>query len=82
MVNGSDLVGDFPDTEYAKTVCKMGQGAECCRYLTMAPMGWSCEKNGPLRNYIDFRVRNDQMISHGDNCDGKQSRKGTDDVNA
>lgn len=75
MVNGSDLIGDFPDTEYAKTVCKIGMGEECCRYLTMASTGWSCEKHSDLKNYIDFRVRTNQMVSHGDNCEGKHSRK-------
>lgn len=74
-INGSDLIGDFPDTEYANETCKIGQGAECCRYLTMHPNGWSCEKSSPLKSYLDFRVRANMMISHGDNCEGKDSRK-------
>lgn len=75
VLNPNNKVGDFPDTDYAKTVCKIGQGAECCRYITMAPTGWSCEKHGSLKAYIDFRVLRDAMVSKGDNCEGKDSRK-------
>ena len=68
-------VGDFPDTEYAKTVCKIGQGYDCCRYLTMSPGGWSCEKTGSLRRYLDSRVATMTITARGDNCPGKDSRK-------
>lgn len=68
------LIGDFPDTEYAKTICRIGQGYECCRYLTMGPKGWSCEKHGRLKKYLDHRVATQTITARGDNCDGKDAR--------
>lgn len=67
-------IGDFPDIEYAKEICKMGQGQECCRYLTMHPDGFSCEKHGELRKYLDCRVIAGTITSRGDNCEGKDAR--------
>lgn len=67
-------IGDFPDLEYTKTVCKMGQGAACCRYLAMAPDGYSCEKHATLKKYLDYRVATRSMVAQGDNCPGKDSR--------
>jgi hypothetical protein len=59
---------------HAKEVCKLGQGAACCRYLTMGPRGWSCEKHGDLRYYIDDRANAGKMTAVSDNCDGRASR--------
>jgi hypothetical protein len=67
-------IGDFPDTEYAKTVCKIGHGHECCRYLTMSPRGWSCEKHSELKKHFDYRAFLGTMTARGDNCTGKDSR--------
>lgn len=67
-------VGDFPDLEYVKETCKMGQGHDCCRYLTMHPDGWSCEKRGSLRNYLNYRVVTNSITARGDNCPGKDAR--------
>ena len=66
--------GDFPNKKHTKTVCKIGQGHACCRYLTMAPDGYSCEKHAPLKKYLDFRVATNGMVAQGDNCPGKDSR--------
>lgn len=63
-----------PDKEWATTVCKVGRGADCCRYITMAPKGWSCEKHSALRETLDRRVANRQMKARGDNCKGRDSR--------
>lgn len=67
-------IGDFPDKEHVKSVCKIGQGHDCCRYLTMAPLGWSCEKRGALKKYLDMRVATAGMVARGDNCEGKDAR--------
>jgi len=62
-------------TDYAKAVCKIGQGAACCRYLVMSKNGWSCEKNNPEgAAMINARVAADRFISRGDNCEGRASR--------
>lgn len=66
--------GDYPDLEYAKSVCKIGHGAECCRYLTMGTSGWSCEKHSELKTEIDARVAHYKFNARGDNCEGKKSR--------
>lgn len=62
------------DDEHAKTVCKVGQGAACCRYLTMGGDGWSCEKLTGLRRAIDNRVRLGKFTAISDNCEGRRSR--------
>lgn len=56
--------------EYVKETCKIGQRHNCCRYLTMAPSGWSCVKNTSLKAYLDQRVLMDTIIAQGDNCEG------------
>jgi hypothetical protein len=67
-------VGDFPDIEWVKETCKIGQGYECCRYLTMHPAGWSCEKHSEMKKYLDMRVSIGSMTARGDNCLGKDAR--------
>ena len=54
------------DQEHLPT-CKMGQGAECCRYLVFAS-GFACAKLTPLKFSID--ARGDSMNARGDNCPG------------
>lgn len=63
-----------PTDEYVKTVCAIGQGELCCRYLTMSPQGWSCEKHGSLQRTLDIRAENKTMVARGDNCDGLSAR--------
>lgn len=63
-----------PDTEWAKRICLIGQGSECCRYLTMGAHGWSCEKHGTLRAHIDKRALTHVMHAKGDNCPGRTSQ--------
>lgn len=63
-----------PDDEWARTVCLIGKGNACCRYLTMSPGGFSCEKHSTLRETLDRRVAHRQMVARGDNCEGKGSR--------
>jgi hypothetical protein len=46
---------DYPDDTWVRDVCKRGQGAACCRYLVIAPGGWSCAKHSALRELIDER---------------------------
>ena len=58
------------NNEYVMNTCKLGQGAECCRYLTMGIDGWECAKNKPLARIIDERFKADMMNAQGDNCEG------------
>ena len=65
-----------PDTAHAKAVCKVGQGAATCRYLTMTSFGWSCEKSSSMSLYIDRRVQQGKMTASGNNCEGLAIRSG------
>jgi hypothetical protein len=51
-------------------VCKIGQGAACCRYLAVGAEGWRCLKIRPdMKAMIDARA--DRMNAKGDNCEGR-----------
>lgn len=56
---------------HIKEICRIGQGELCCRYLTMAPTGWSCMKGTALQLLLDNRVKYNDMVAQGDNCEGK-----------
>lgn len=58
---------DFND-DYRKTVCRLGHGPACCRYLLLGPGGWACGKLGSMRAAIDLRAPD--MNAKGDNCEG------------
>ncbi len=54
---------------YIKTICKIGQGSKCCRYLTVGGEGYRCQKLSPfLRNVLDAKVAT--MAAKADNCEG------------
>jgi hypothetical protein len=74
MIKATVYVNEPPNDAWALDICKVGKGHACCRYLTMASDGWSCEKHTSLRETIDRRVLSRQMVARGDNCDGKKSR--------
>lgn len=65
------MIAERISEDVAKTVCKYGQGHECCRYLGMSSEGWSCLKLTELRPYIDKRVESKTMGARGDNCEGR-----------
>jgi hypothetical protein len=60
-----------PDDDHVKTVCKIGQGEACCRYLTISSSGWSCEKLTSIGRHLDEMVVNKDIIARGDNCQGR-----------
>lgn len=57
--------------EHVKTVCKIGQGNDCCRYLVMGSQGFECVKNTSLRSTLDSRVAMNAIVAQGDNCEGQ-----------
>lgn len=65
------MINERITDEVANTVCKMGQGSECCRYLSMDKDGWSCLKHTELRRFIDKKVAEQTMKARGDNCEGR-----------
>ncbi len=63
----------IPD-DTLKTVCKMGQGHDCCRYIIVDPKhGIVCAKGTKWQMALDERV--EQMVTQGDNCKGLKSKK-------
>jgi hypothetical protein len=62
---GSPVVPD----SMLRSTCKIGQGAECCRYLTVSDQFY-CEKHTQLAATIDARVAAGTYLSVGDNCEG------------
>jgi hypothetical protein len=58
--------------KYLKETCKIGQGAECCRYIVAGKEGITCAKLTPLKSTIDARVESNTFVAQGDNCEGKE----------
>ena len=56
---------------HLREVCRIGQGASCCRYLMMGAQGWECAKGGSLQVTLDERVAASSMTARGDNCAGQ-----------
>jgi len=66
---------------HVKTICKIGQGHECCRYLVMGASGFECAKLTSLRRNLDLRVFNKTIHARGDNCDGYDQDKSITELN-
>lgn len=53
-----------------ETVCKIGQGADCCKYLVMGK-GFECMKEDPEnKKVIDDNWAVTPHVAQGDNCEG------------
>lgn len=62
----------MPVSTIIKETCKIGQGADCCRYLIMGCTGFECAKlEHGLKVTIDARV--ESMSAQADNCEGKEN---------
>lgn len=61
------------DMEHIRSVCKIGQGKNCCRYLVVGGKGFECGKESEtLKIMIDKRVQT--MTAQSDNCNGYEKR--------
>ena len=60
-------------SEMLETVCLVGKGAECCRYIVAGADGITCAKHTSLKLTIDARIN--KMTAKGDNCDGLKGGK-------
>lgn len=59
----------IPD-DHVYNVCKIGQGADCCAYLTMSG-DFECAKTNPtIRGVIESRLAAGELTARGDNCRG------------
>jgi hypothetical protein len=50
-------------------VCKIGQGAACCKYLLVGPGGFECAKEEGYKELVD-KAWNSSKNAQGDNCNG------------
>jgi len=58
------------DKEHLNDICKMGQGAECCRYIIYDPcVGITCAKLTSLKQTLDDKAGT--MRAKADNCEGR-----------
>jgi hypothetical protein len=57
--------------EYINKICKLGQMAECCRYLGAGITGICCLKKTSLKAQLDRRVALKLMHAQADNCEGQ-----------
>lgn len=66
------LIGiDDKAKAHIKKVCKMGQGASCCKYLVMGTKGFECMKTDPKnKKVIDDNWATTPHVAQGDNCPG------------
>lgn len=55
---------------YEKTVCKAGEGADCCSFLGVGGKGWMCLKKGEFEALIEKRRLEKTMVAMSDNCSG------------
>lgn len=62
------------DDKKLEEICKLGQGADCCRYLMVdgSGSGIGCAKNDPnYKSVIDERVKSGKFVARADNCEGE-----------
>lgn len=58
------------DKTTLKDVCKIGEGADCCRYITCGSNGFECAKHTALKGELDARVASGLFTAISDNCEG------------
>jgi hypothetical protein len=55
--------------EHLKSICKIGQKGDCCRYIVVDPeIGFACAKLDLLSVAINKNLPN--MVAKSDNCEG------------
>lgn len=60
--------------DYMKEVCKIGQGADCCRYLGAGTTGLECLKvNLVFKAAVDKSWATTDHVAQGDNCEGQEN---------
>lgn len=62
----------IPEGREVYDVCKIGQGADCCRYLACGADGFECLKHTGLKDTVDRRAKRRTMNALSDNCEGKK----------
>lgn len=59
---------------WIKEVCRIGQGANCCKYLVSGTKGFECMKTSfATKEIIDKNWETTAHVAQGDNCEGKEN---------
>lgn len=59
--------------KYIETICKIGQGVACCRYLVVGTRGFECYKFNPKdKEVVDNNWATYKHVAQGDNCEGQE----------
>lgn len=53
-----------------KSICKIGEGQNTCRYIMRSKDDYVCVKNSIVQVSIDERVEKGGMVARGNNCSG------------
>lgn len=56
--------------EFIVDVCKVGQGAACCKYLLAGTKGLECGKLTEWKKIVDDNWKVTPHVAQGDNCQG------------
>ena len=56
---------------YVENVCKIGKGANCCKYLVCGSKGLECAKISPENKEVIDKVWGPDKVAQGDNCIGQ-----------
>jgi hypothetical protein len=59
-------------TEHVITICKIGQGFNCCKYLVVGSDGFECMKINQANKKIIDSNWGAQKSAQSDNCEGKK----------
>jgi hypothetical protein len=58
-------------TDQVKNICRIGQGANCCKYLVIGQDGFECMKvNKDDKIVVDESWKRYEHVAQGDNCEG------------
>jgi hypothetical protein len=69
------------DKEHWYNVCKIGQGADCCKYVVGGQKGLECAKeNVADKRVIDENWAQTPHIAQSDNCVGYTLHKSTNNI--
>lgn len=61
--------------EYWTNICKVGQGAACCKYLVFSKHMECCKDNPYNKKVIDDNWATTPHVAQGDNCKGYLTEK-------
>lgn len=59
--------------EHIEKVCKIGQGADCCKYLLFSKVFECAKVNKNDKEVIDENWKTTKHVAQGDNCEGKEN---------